>query len=42
MPISIILVADKQNEYSYHYLGRGKNKKNQENTLKIPKMIEFF
>lgn len=42
LPISIILVADKQNEYSYHYLGRGKNKKNQENTLKIPKMIEFF
>ncbi len=41
-PISIILVADKQNEYSYHYLGRRKNKKIQENTLKTPKMIEFF
>ena len=41
-PISIILVADKQNEYSYHYFGRKKTKKNQENSLKMPEMIEFF
>lgn len=41
-PISIILVADKQNEYSYHYLGRKKCKKNQKDILKPPEMIEFF
>lgn len=41
-PISIILVADKQNEYSYHYYGRKKCKKIQENPLKMPEMIEFF
>jgi len=29
-PISIILVADKQNEYSYHYYGRRKCKKRKE------------
>lgn len=33
-PISIILVADKQNEYSYHYYGRRKCKKTQEKFLK--------
>ena len=41
-PISIILVADKQNEYSYHYFGRRKCNKNQENSLKMPEMVEFF
>lgn len=41
-PISIILVADKQNEYSYHYYGRRKCKKAQENSLKMPEMVDFF
>lgn len=40
--VSIILVADKQNESSYHYLGRRKTKKTRENPLKLPEMIEFF
>ncbi len=40
--ISIILVADKQNENSYHYLGRRKTKKTRENPFKLPEMVEFF
>ncbi len=41
-PISIILVADKQNEYSYHFEGRKKCIKTQEKLLKKPQMVEFF
>jgi len=28
--------------YSYHYYGRRKCKKAQENSLKMPEMVEFF
>lgn len=40
--ISVIIVDDKHNETSYHYLGRKQKRKNDEILLKKPDLIEFF
>lgn len=39
--VSVFLIGDKQTEFSYHYLGP-KSKKNSEELLKGPDLIEFF